>query len=108
MSYYIVDRMGGGEDEDDDPSVSRMLYHLSSFDVDDQEHACVTLVHRESRWRVAVFESGLLILDRQSSDAPPRHMRVADQQKILSLWKALAAGDIDAVMSESWAPGYGS
>jgi hypothetical protein len=108
MSYYIVDRMGGGEDEDDDPSVSRMLYHLNSFDPDDQEHASVTLVHRESRWRIAVFGSGLLILEQQASDMPPRHMRVPDRQKILCLWKALAAGDIDAVMAEPWAPGYGS
>lgn len=108
MSYYIVDRMGGGEREDrNDPPVSRMLYHLSSFDPNDREHECVTLNHRESGWGIAVFESGLLILE-QMSDVPPRHMRVADRQKILSLWKALAAGDIDAVMAEPWAPGYGS
>lgn len=100
--------MGGGEGEDDNPSVSRMLYHLNSFDPDDQEHASVTLVHRESRWRIEVFESGLLILDQQLSDAPPRHMRVTDQRKILSIWKALASGDIDSIMAEPWAPGYGS
>lgn len=107
MSYYIIDRMGGGEDEDDNPSVSRMLYHLNSFDPDDQEHASVTLVHRESRWSIAVFESGLLILE-QSADVPPRHLRVSDRQKILSLWQSLAAGDIDTVMAEPWAEGYGS
>jgi hypothetical protein len=107
MTCYIVDRMGGGEDEDDDPSVSRMLYHLNSFDPQDQEHASVTLVHSESRWRMAVFESGLLILEH-ADDGPPRHMRVTDQEKILSLWKTLAAGDIDSILAEPWAPGYGS
>lgn len=48
MSYCVVDRMGGGEGEDrGNPPVSRMLYHLNSFDPNDQEHASVTLVHRE-------------------------------------------------------------
>lgn len=58
------------------------------------------VIHRESGWGIAVFESGLLILE-QSADVPPRHMRVADQKKILSLWKMLAAGNIDTVMAES-------
>jgi hypothetical protein len=100
--------MGGSEPEDRDPSLERMRYHLSSFDPEDREHTSVTLIHRPSRWGLAVFEDGLVILENIGSGIPPRHIRVTDREKILSLWQQLARGDLDSVMKEAWLPGYGS
>src|SRR4051794_1954422 len=109
MSYYIVDRMGGGAAQDRaDPPIAQMIEHLDSLDPNDQEHPSVCLVHRESGWGIEVFESGLLVLENTSIRNSQKHIRGANREKTLSLWKTLASGDIEAVMSEPWIPGYGS
>lgn len=108
MDYYIVDRMGGGSREDENPSVARMVEHLDSLDPNDDEHPCVSLVHRESGWGIEVFASGLLILENTSIRDSERHLRAAGRDKVLALWQALALGDIQTVMAEPWAPGYGN
>jgi hypothetical protein len=105
MSYYIVDRMGGGEDEDDNPSVDRMRFHLNSLDPEDEEHGSVRLVHRESRWGLEYFGDRLILENTTMLDSH-RHLIGVSTQKALELWMTLSEGKIDEVMQEPWKPGY--
>lgn len=104
MSYYIVDRMGGGDDRDD-PSVDRMRFHLNSLDPEDEEHGSVTLVHRESDWALEYF-GDRLILQNTTIHGSQRHLTGVSVQRALELWKTLSTGNIDEVMKEPWKPGY--
>ena len=106
MSYYIVDRMGGGEREDrTDPSVARMRFHLASLDPDDEEHGSVSLVHRESGWSLEYF-GDRLILENTSVRGSEKHLVGVDQEKALELWQFLASGNLERVRAEPWKAGY--
>jgi hypothetical protein len=104
MSYYIVDRMGGGDDRDD-PSVDRMRFHLNSLDPEDEEHGSVTLVHRESDWGLEYF-GDRLILQNTSIAGSQRHLVGVSAENALKLWQTLSRGEIEEVMKEPWKPGY--
>lgn len=106
MSWYIVDRMGGGEKEDRaDPSVERMRFQLQSLDPNDEEHGSVSLQHRESGWGLAYFGDRLILENPSASDSP-KHMVGVSLEKALELWQVLAQGDIEELMQERWKPGY--
>jgi len=105
MSYYIVDRMGGGDDRDDDPSVDRMRFHLHSLDPEDEEHGSVRLVHRESRWGLEYFGDRLILENTTIADSH-RHLVGVSPGNAFTLWQTLSRGDIDEVMREPWKPGY--
>jgi|SoiMethySBSTD1v2_1073268.scaffolds.fasta_scaffold1067435_2 hypothetical protein len=104
MSYYIVDRMGGGDDRHD-PSVDRMRFHLRSLDPEDEEHGSVRLVHRESGWGLEYF-GDRLILQNTTIRGSQRHLIGISAERALELWKTLSERNIDEVMQESWKPGY--
>lgn len=80
---------------------------LDSLDLVDIEHPDVCLTH-ESGWSLSAFPSGLLVWENVESDAAPRHMSGVSRERVLSLWLALAAGDIAQVEENEWRAGYGN
>jgi hypothetical protein len=105
MSSYIMDRWGGAEAEDNDPTVDRMRFQLMSLDPDDIEHGSVRLVHEESGWGLEYF-GGRLILNNTSLIDAQQHIVGASLEKALELWVALANGNLERVRAEQWKPGY--
>lgn len=93
---------------DSNPPLSTLPDLLRELDdrPEDTEHGSVALTH-ESEWCIAVMRGGYVILDHLESDAGgERHMRDVPEARILDLWTLLAQGDIAAIESEPWRPGY--
>lgn len=103
MNYQVNTRWGGSEPM---PSVDRMREVLAELDGDDDdEHPSVSLSH-ESEWTLSAFADGLVIWENVEKDVA-RHMLHVSRQSVLELWIGLAEGQIDAIESEPWLPGYG-
>ena len=102
MACHLTTQFGADES---DPSPERMAEVIDSLDPNDREHPDVSLTH-ESEWCIGVFASGLVTFENVEEDEP-MHMRGLSRQEILVLWQTLARGDIDALCSLPWQPGYG-
>jgi hypothetical protein len=103
MNYHVNTRWSGSEPM---PSVDRMREVLAELDSgDDDEHPSVSLSH-ESEWTLSAFPDGLVIWENVEKDVA-RHMLHVSRPKVLELWTELAEGQIEAIESEPWLPGYG-
>lgn len=102
MGYHVTHRMGN---MDDGPysDLSGLLAELDE-DADDHEHADVSVTH-ESEWCLSVYRGGYITFENLEA-GEPRHMRGVPDEKIISLWRLLADGDLGAIESEPWQPGY--
>jgi hypothetical protein len=61
----------------------------------------------ESGWSLSAFPSGRLVWEDVESDLEPRHMNGVARERVLVLWRALAAGDFGEVERNEWRDGYG-
>lgn len=104
MSYFAYDRMGGIITSPDEAAMSVLL---SSLAAQDPEHPDVSLSH-ESGWCLSVFGSGLVVLENVETGDGPWHMRLPSPQHSLNFWKMLSDGQIPAIQSHPWVPGYGA
>jgi len=80
---------------------------LDSLATPDPEHPDVSLNH-ESGWSASVFRSGLVVLENVETGEGPWHMLLPSPRHAMELWRLLAAGDVEAIRSHPWAPGYGT
>ena len=106
MSFSIDHRGGGSAGE---PSLDDFSALYDELDHVDNEHPSVSVGH-ESEWTLSAYGGGLLVwenVDIEYENIPPQHMKNVSKQKTLELWRKLAEGDISAVQSEPWLPGYG-
>lgn len=70
------------------------------------EHGDVAVTH-ESGWTLTVMARGRVIWENVEEDDEPRHADDLQRGEVLRLLEELAAGDLEAVESRQWAPGYG-
>jgi hypothetical protein len=80
---------------------------LRELERPDPEHPDCWLTSEEG-WSVAVFESGLVILENIATGAGPWHMRDVSKEVALGLWVMLQANDLVALQAKPWSVGYGS
>jgi hypothetical protein len=73
-------------------------------DPEDSEHASVSVTHA-SEWCLSAYKGGYIAFENLEA-GEPRHMDGVPTEKIISLWRLLAAGDIAALEREPWKPGY--
>jgi hypothetical protein len=95
-------------DDGDEQAVEQTLLALLE-ELDgppDDEHPDVAVTHAESGWIVSVFQSGLLVWENPDLPDPPRHMDGVSRETALRVMMLVAAGDLDAVESMEWRPGY--
>src|SRR3982751_2087684 len=102
MAHHLTTQFGAMESN---PSPERMAEVLDNIDPDDEEHVDVSLSH-ESEWCMSVFTSGLVVFENLE-EGEPMHMRDISRQQTLEMWQQLARGEIDALLSLPWQPGYG-
>ncbi|WP_114945173.1 hypothetical protein [Microvirga calopogonii] len=102
MSFRVTHRMGNMEKV----SCSALPELLKELDADpeDIEQASVSVTH-ESDWCLSVYRGGYIAFENLE-EGEPRHMNGVPPEKIISLWQLLADGDLDALESEPWLPGY--
>ena len=72
----------------------------------DAEHPDVSVAH-ESGWALSAVPSGLVVWEKVDGDGPAAHRRAVGRNEVRRLFGLLARGDVDAVASSTWEPGYG-
>lgn len=103
MTFSILHRMGDGEQSPPLDALDALYDEL--LEDDDPEHGEVGVCHDETEMSLTAYRSGVLIWS-DAEDDRPRHMKDVSRDKVLELWKALAAGDLDRVSREPWKSGY--
>lgn len=98
--------------EECDPSEDRLREVLDNLeDLEDDEVPGVYLTCGNTEWSLGTFADGLTIWMNLSYGrfgyGQPRHMRGVPREKVLALWRLLAAGRFDEIDREPWQPGDG-
>ena len=102
MSFHICFVFGGTESN---PPLDRLEDLYADLELADQEHTDVSVEH-ESGWGLSAFPGGRLIWENVEGDGPACHMTGVPREKVLELWAKLTRGQIEAIASEPWLPGY--
>lgn len=79
---------------------------VRELDNADIEHPDVS-VSDESEWTLSAFASGLLVWENVEENDEPRHMAGVSRADVLRHFETLVRGDLDAIHSLPWLPGYG-
>jgi hypothetical protein len=80
---------------------------LAELDVRDDEHPDTWLIS-DSGWTLTADQDGRVVLENDESEGPARHMRGVTRERVLDLWRRLAAGMLEEIEREPWQPGYGT
>jgi hypothetical protein len=104
MSYIVRRRYGRTVRDPPLSTLPELLVELDSRP-EDIEHCDVSLTH-ESDWCLSAYGDGYLVFGHLERGGE-RHMKGVPREKIIDLWKSLAAGDIASIEREPWIAGYG-
>ena len=88
---------------DADPPLDALDLLLDELDESDPEHPDVAVSH-ESGWTLSAFPSGRLIYENAEDESVPVREMVATRTTVLTSFRALAVGDLDALESQAWTP----
>ncbi len=102
MGFHVTHRLG----ETSDASFTAFDTLLAELNADivGSEHADVAVTH-ESEWCLSAHRGGYIVFEHLE-EGEPRHMRDVPAEKIIALWRALAAGDLEILEREPWRAGY--
>lgn len=101
MSYSVTHWTRAMES---DFPVGRFPDLLDELTAADLEHPGVAVTH-ESEWSLAVYRSGLVVLENLEG-GDPRHKGPVGREECLALMAAVAEGRIDEVRAGVWRAGY--
>lgn len=104
MSFSVTHLDGSMEQPDD---LSGFPALLDELDDATAEHPDVAVGH-ESGWGLTVMTRGRVVWENVEEGGAPRYLAGLSRGEILELMDLVAAGEIDAVESRPWRPGYGS
>jgi hypothetical protein len=100
--YGVTHMDGSGED---DPPLERLpllydeLWESGIFDGD------VSVIHDDTGWCISAHRDRRVVLEHLGNGGE-RHMLPVSKEHVLELWRRLIQGNIEAVLSEPWIPGY--
>ena len=101
--YHTTDMFGISELN---PSVARMdalIEQLDEPSIDAAVHPDIALVHDASGWSITLYPSGIATLENfEHADQAPRYLTGVTRDNALLLWRALARGEIDALLQQPW------
>jgi len=73
----------------------------------DDENPDVAITDDDTGWMLSVFQSGRLIWENpEEGPEEPRHMVDIPRSETLRIMSLVATGDLAAVESLNWRPGY--
>ncbi|MGH3117437.1 MAG: hypothetical protein ACRDQ2_10065 [Gaiellales bacterium] len=100
---YTITHTSGAMDQDPPVSALRVLVdELASADV---EHPDVAVAD-ESGWALSAFKDGRVVWENVEEDVEPRHLEGVDRERLVTMFEALARGDVASIEANSWMPGY--
>jgi hypothetical protein len=86
--------------------VSRLALLLDELDEGgDAEHPDVAVAD-PTGWTLSAFSNGKVVWENVE-DGEPRHLDHVERVRLISLFTAVAAGDLATVEAQPWQPGYG-
>lgn len=100
---FNIMHLDGSSDEN--PSLDMLSNLYDELQATDPEHVDVGVVDEDSGWGMSAYQSGRIILEHLEQGGA-RHMIPVSKERVLELWRLLAAGDIEAILKEPWRPGY--
>ena len=89
---------------DTNPPIGALSNLYDELQLADIEHVDVTVVNEDSGWSMSAYQSGRRIFEHLAQGGA-RHMIPVSKDRVLELWRLLAAGDIDTILKEPWLPG---
>ncbi|MGE9293275.1 hypothetical protein [Ruficoccus sp. ZRK36] len=99
--YHTTSRDGITEINPTDEHLKELLLSVGEEE-GDESAPDVWLTHLETGWCISVFPGGYVTLENNLRPVPEREMEELSNQRIFSLWKLLAAGDIENLMDQPW------
>jgi hypothetical protein len=102
MSFHVTHRLGTTE-KVPHTAFPELLRELDD-DLEDREHISVSVTH-ESAWCLGAHRGGYVVFENLEL-GEPRHMNHVAPEEIITLWRLLAEGNLDALEREPWQPGY--
>jgi hypothetical protein len=90
---------------DENPPLDALSDLYDELQAVDPEHVDVSVVHDDSGWSMSAYQSGRLVFEHLEQGGEC-HMIPVSKDRVLELWRLLAAGDIDTIRKEPWRPGY--
>lgn len=102
--FSIIHWDGSSETAPELDSLGALFDELLSAD---REHGDVAVVHEESGWTISAHRDGRLVCENLSSGGE-RHMKGVSKDRVIDLWRLLANGEVEALLREPWASGYGT
>ena len=103
MGYHITHVLGNMESSPGEQAFGPLFDELREAD---DEHPDVFVRH-ETGWSLGISRTGRAYLENVEDDSvPPRHLDSVDRDHFVALAAAVAKGDVAAIESEDWRPGY--
>jgi hypothetical protein len=100
--FSILHTDGSGTENPTLESLDALYDELRSAD---REHGDVAVIHDDTGWCLSAHRDGRVVFEHLK-DGGQRHIIGLAKERVLDLWKRLAAGNIAALLSEPWKPGY--
>jgi hypothetical protein len=90
---------------DENPPLDALPDLYDELKTTDPEHGEVSVTHDDTGWNLSAHRDGRLVFEHLKQGGQ-RHMIPVSKERVLELWRLLAAGDIEAILKEPWRPGY--
>ena len=103
MNTHLRFRFG---EEISNPTKNDIERAIAELAIEDDEHPDIAF-RNEEEWDLCAFPAGKVILENLE-EGDPRFMKGISTEKLKDLWKLIALGNIDDLLKEPWAPGYGN
>lgn len=101
--FSVIHTNGAG---DDDPPMANLSDLYDELLTADREHGDVAVVHEDTGWSISAHRDGRVVFEWLGRGGEPRHMIPVTKERVLTLWRWLIDGEIEALLEEPWRPGY--
>ena len=91
---------------DDDPSKEALSELYDELETSDQEHGDASVTDEDSGWCISAHRDGRVVLVNLLEDGGGRFMHPVEKNEVLELWRMLADGEIEKLLSQEWRDGY--
>ena len=103
LMYGVIHMDGSGDTNPPIASLPELYDELLLSGIFDGN---VSVINDESGWAVSAHRDGRLVFEHLGGEGSPQHMKSVPKERVVELWKLLIAGDLDAIRSDLWIPGY--
>jgi hypothetical protein len=101
--FSVIHSNGAG---DEDPPMASLSDLYDELLTADREHGDVAVVHEDTGWLISAHRDGRVVFESLRLRGEQRHMIPVTKERVLTLWRRLIEGEIEALLEAPWRPGY--